>query len=1067
MLRVVTTPPADGLRADGTLSGGWWHDDPATGRIVCDLCPRACSLKPGDRGFCFVRQNLGGEMVLTTFGRSTGFCIDPIEKKPLNHFYPGTSVLSFGTAGCNLGCKFCQNWDISKSREIERLSEVATPEAIAEAARKHGCRSVAFTYNDPVIWAEYAIETARACRAAGIQSVAVTAGYITPAARGPFYQVMDAANVDLKGFTEDFYRHITYSHLQPVLDTLEWLKKETDVWFEITNLVIPQANDAMDDIRRMCQWILEHCGDQVPLHFTAFHPDFRMLDRPRTPHETLLRAHEVARREGLKFVYTGNVNDAAHQSTYCPHCGTLVIERDWYTLGVYHLRGDRCGSCGGHIPGHFDERPGTWGRKRVPVEIARAVPGPQVVPLNLPSHAMKPTTGSAEPAIPAPARDALLSRLTPEQHAPILSAAAEFVAAAIQGRSASLPDPALAGGATIPVTGAYVTLKRQGHLRACCGFLGESPELIEALFHACLRTATEDHRLPPLSATELPYLDLSVNLLFNLKPVQARGRDRVEAVQVGRHGLRIHRGDASGLLLPGVAVEHGWDSESFLRHVCHKAGLPTTAWVDDATDLFTFESVEFGGPYDATVLGPDGARADGLLAPREFRQLTSHARDNLLALASGLTPIYYVPGIPDGTHAGLMLTVDGPDGDEPRHYLQLSLRPGVPLQATLFRLCEHAAQVLRQAPAGPRAIRVGLTILAAPAMQGTFHDPDLRGLDPAQRALLAMEHDKSAMIFAPTSSPEDLLEAMRGQIRPLNPERVGLISLAARSTESEFVFRSVPSPVTLDGTRPPAMAGRFYPDDPADLARMVDGLLAASERRPEPWPAAMVPHAGLIYSGKLAAAVFHRLEIPEQVIVIGPKHTRLGVDWAVAPHETWSIPGATIPADPALARALAAAIPGLQLDAAAHRQEHAIEVELPFLARLAPRTRVVGMVVGGGNWERCRLFAHGLAEVVRGLPSRPLLVISSDMNHFATDRENRQLDEIALRAMGRLDPAHLLATVNEHNISMCGVLPAVIVMECLRLLGGLQGFERVGYATSADVSGDTSRVVGYAGVLLK
>ncbi len=439
----------------------------------------------------------------------------------------------------------------------------------------------------------------------------------------------------------------------------------------------------------------------------------------------------------------------------------------------------------------------------------------------------------------------------------------------------------------------------------------------------------------------------------------------------------------------------------------------------------------------------------------------------MLALARGLTPIYGVPGIPDGNLSGLVLTVDGPDGAEPRHYFQLSLRPEIPLQATLFQLCEHAAQVLRQAPAGPRAIRVGLTTLSDPAMHGTFHDPDLRGLDPTQRALLAMEHDKSALIFSPTSSPEDLLEAVQGQIRPLNPEGVGLISLAAQSTEPEFVFRSVPSPETLGGTRPPGVAGRFYPDDPADLARLVDGMLAASERRPEPWPAAMVPHAGLIYSGKLAASVFNRLEIPERVIVIGPKHTRLGVDWAVAPHETWSIPGATIPSDPALARALGTAIPGLQLDAAAHRPEHAIEVELPFLARLAPRTRVVGVAVGGGNWERCRQFAHGLAEVVRGLPSRPLLVISSDMNHFATDRENRQLDEIALRAMERLDPAHLLATVNEHNISMCGVLPAVIVMECLRQLGGLQAFERVGYATSADVSGDTSRVVGYAGVLLK
>src|SRR4051794_10053798 len=323
MTRRVTLPTTNRPRADGLLPGGWWHDEPEGGRITCDLCPRACSLKEGDRGFCFVRQVKGGEMVLTTYGRSTGFCIDPIEKKPLNHFYPGTSVLSFGTAGCNLGCKFCQNWDISKSREGARLSEQATPRAIAEAARALGCKSGAFTYKHPGIRAEYAIDPARACRAAGVKTVAVTAGYITPEARGPFFEFMDAANVDLKGFTEHFYKHVTYSHLRPVLDTLAWLKAETDVWFEITNLVIPRENDSDDEFRRMCGWVLEKCGDDVPVHFTAFHPDFRMRDRANTPHETLVRAYDIARDAGLKFVYVGNVHDTTRQSTYCPHCGKL------------------------------------------------------------------------------------------------------------------------------------------------------------------------------------------------------------------------------------------------------------------------------------------------------------------------------------------------------------------------------------------------------------------------------------------------------------------------------------------------------------------------------------------------------------------------------------------------------------------------------------------------------------------------------------------------------------------------------------------------------------------------
>jgi AmmeMemoRadiSam system radical SAM enzyme len=373
---LVTIPSDTPIPPDGSQLGGWWHrqgDD----RIVCDLCPRTCSLKAGDRGFCFVRQNAGGRMVLTTYGRSTGFCVDPIEKKPLNHFYPGTSVLSFGTAGCNLGCKFCQNWSISKSREIEVLSQGAAPEQIAVGAESLGCKSVAFTYNDPVLWAEYAIDTAKACRQRGIQAVAVTAGYITPQARGPFFEVMDAANVDLKGFTEAFYQKYTLSHLEPVLDTLRWLKRSSAVWFEITNLIIPQANDDPGELKRMCDWLLANVGDEVPVHFTAFHPDFRLMDRPSTPPETLIAAREIAVETGLKFVYTGNVIDPERQSTYCPACGTMVIGRDWHRITAYRLADHRCGSCGQVIPGRFDAAEGHWGRRRMPVHLLSHQPEPR------------------------------------------------------------------------------------------------------------------------------------------------------------------------------------------------------------------------------------------------------------------------------------------------------------------------------------------------------------------------------------------------------------------------------------------------------------------------------------------------------------------------------------------------------------------------------------------------------------------------------------------------------------------------------------------------------------------
>jgi len=370
MARHVELPPVAAATADGICPAGWWHEE--DGKIVCDLCPRNCRLGEGQRGFCFVRQNLNGEMVLTTYGRSTGFCIDPIEKKPLNHFYPGTAVLSFGTAGCNLGCKFCQNWSISKSREIERLSEIALPKAIARAAQTLGCTSVAYTYNDPVIFAEYAIDTAKACREVGIKNVAVTAGYISSPAREYFFEYMDAANVDLKAFSEKFYKELCSARLEPVLETLKYLVKKTSVWVEITNLVIPQENDDPTEIRQMCRWIVDELGPDVPLHFTAFHPDFRLVDRPPTPAEKLIEAYDIARDVGLHYVYTGNVLDTVRQSTYCPHCGQLVIERNGYWIGRYGLQGNRCRYCGSEIAGRFSTAgaPGTWGARRYPVRIS-------------------------------------------------------------------------------------------------------------------------------------------------------------------------------------------------------------------------------------------------------------------------------------------------------------------------------------------------------------------------------------------------------------------------------------------------------------------------------------------------------------------------------------------------------------------------------------------------------------------------------------------------------------------------------------------------------------------------
>ena len=352
------------------ISGRYWHRL-SDGRLQCDLCPRFCKLRDGQRGLCFVRGRSDDEIVLTTYGRSSGFCVDPIEKKPLNHFLPGTPVLSFGTAGCNLACKFCQNWDISKSRESDRLQTSAAPQAIADTAIKTGSYSVAYTYNDPVIFLEYAVDVAQACREQGIKNVAVTAGYITAQAREEFFHFMDAANVDLKAFTDRFYWKVCGGHLQPVLDTLLYLKNDTDVWFELTTLLIPGENDSEAEIETMTQWIMEQLGPDIPLHFTAFHPDWKMMDTPSTPRDSLTRSREIALKAGLRYVYTGNVHDFKGSSTYCHNCGEIMIGRDWYELSTWNLvragNASACKNCGAGVAGVFDEQPGTWGSRRQPI----------------------------------------------------------------------------------------------------------------------------------------------------------------------------------------------------------------------------------------------------------------------------------------------------------------------------------------------------------------------------------------------------------------------------------------------------------------------------------------------------------------------------------------------------------------------------------------------------------------------------------------------------------------------------------------------------------------------------
>ena len=894
----------------------WWHrrDD----QLVCTLCPRECALHAGQRGFCFVRQNVDDEMVLTTYGRSSGFCIDPIEKKPLNHFLPGTPVLSFGTAGCNLGCKFCQNWEISKAKEFDDRTDLASPDSIAAAAVKFGCRSVAFTYNDPVIWAEYAIDTARACHAVGVKTVAVTAGYISPDPRTEFYSVMDAANVDLKGFTSDFYKFLTLSNIEPVLETLRWLKHESDVWFEITNLMIPGENDSPEEIARMCDWIVEQLGPDVPVHFTAFHPDFRMQEHERTPPATLQRARQQALRAGIRYAYVGNVHDVAGQSTYCPACQALLIERDWYQLGRYGLNGNRCGQCGEAIAGTFEDRPGNWGAKRQPIRIS----DPQPVPLSL--TVSTPTTSPLSPTPTSPTRsktvmpaaplnpfDALFaaSHNSAGSHAaepaaaesteaskppasqsadpPVPQARVDFSAAEasqIAGHARAVAHavvhqqdvPELHGPlADTPVYGMFVTFRSGEKLRSCKGQFGQLNPLGKVLNHVTQDSATNDPRFTPIRADELPQLEVEVSLMFNPRSVTAVGESRVDAVRIGTHGLVIANPRGRGLLLPQVATEHKWDALAFLQGVCRKAGLPTDAWRSPETSLMTF-------------------------------------------------------------------------------------------QARLFQ--------------------------SLPVAKG-----------PVIRAA--------------------------------------------------------------------AKAGQFYPDQPEVMRQQIERFMpsppAASPSVVETYRAIMLPHAGWQYCGEVMGRTLARTHVPRTVIIVSPKHTAAGPAWSVSNADAWQIPGHQVPVATQLRDRLLELVPALVCESAAHQHEHGIEVIVPFLHARNPELRIVPVVLGPTSYSQTEQFAQALAIVCQESPEPVLLVISSDLNHFAAESENRRLDFLALDALQTGDAGHLFDVTQQYQISMCGVIPAITILRALGYAGRPPQPELVHYDNSSSASGKLDRVVGYAGVVIK
>jgi AmmeMemoRadiSam system protein B/AmmeMemoRadiSam system protein A len=672
-----------------------------------------------------------------------------------------------------------------------------------------------------------------------------------------------------------------------------------------------------------------------------------------------------------------------------------------------------------------------------------------------------PTSSETEAAIPAP-------ELTAEQETAIHAAVSELLSAAVLDLPAKLANRDLAGAGGLSVMGAFVSAKRQKHLRGCCGHLAEQGTLAEAIERAALRTATDDLRFPRISPLELQCLDLETWILYHPRPVAAKGHDRAKEIEIGRHGIQVARGQNRGLLLPGVAPENDYTPEQFLQQVCLKAGLPPTMWIEDETQLWTFEGKVISRPIEAPPAKPGALIPAVPYNDEAMKRLAEATANNVFALMRGASASYFLPGCPDGNVYGLTIIVAEPGQPESVEVSRLSLRPPMPLQSTLFAMAQGAAAAIQARSKSrliPQSLNLALAVLYDPTLHGSVAEPDWRGIDNERRCVLVIEGNKWGWVYDPQKPPEQLLDDATAAAKVTNREAARVFSLGVCATDKPLTIARVPQGQVGPAVRPANQAGRFYPADAAELDKMIDGFLEGAAKTAKAWPAVMVPHAGLQYSGKIAAQTLANVKIPETVIVLCPKHTALGVEWSVAPHETWSLPGGSVASDAELAKKLADSIDNLELDSLAHHMEHAVEVELPIIRRLAPEAKVVGIAVGGGTYEQLQQFAAQLAVALEDRRESTLLVISSDMNHFADDAETRRLDEIALTELETLDTKRAFDAITGQRISMCGLRPAVIVLETLKHWKRLKKAERTGYATTADTTGDKSRVVGYAGML--
>lgn len=1059
------------------------------GRVRCLACGHRCSIGPGQRGICKVRFH-DADGLKVPFGYVAGLQCDPVEKKPFFHVYPGSDALTFGMMGCDLHCSYCQNWVTSQAlRDPAAITSVrpVSPAELVRVARREGARLAVSSYNEPLITAEWAVAVFEQMKAAGIACAFVSNGNATPEVLDFLRPWIVAYKVDLKTFSDRNYRKLG-GVLENITDTIRMIH-ERGIWLEVVTLVIPGFNDSPEELRNIARFLASVSRD-IPWHVTAFHKDYRMTDPDPTSAGTLRLAARIGTEEGLRFVYAGNLPGRVDEleNTRCPDCRATVIERVGYLVRSYQITPQGCCPfCETCIPGIWPTSPSDVKTGNSRQAYQGRLPRPLGLAVREPTSMMEDrreglavvqqpvrqtggitmveTNSMSAAAEKQPFRPASLAD---DQRARLLASVGTLLRGQALGENPILPAD-VADLASQLVAGAFVSLKRGRHLRACCGSFGSTVSLAEALRHAAERTIWDDERFPPVSLTELPYLDLEIWLLHNPQPVPVRGAERAGAVTIGKHGIQVVRGRSRGLFLPSVALDYRWDAVTFLDRVCMKAGLPASAWKEEDTALFTFEGEVLQGRLADFTPGLDQAMLPATqFSPADVQLLANLCRANLSDMLNGITPRHFV-GAVDGRLHGVYLVLQQAGAEEAVSFHSFSPRNAIALQATLFGLVQAAAQHLARrniTPAAFETLNIGLTLLSDPHLHGSVAEPRHEGINPKERGMLVVERNKMGFLFDPGQSAVELVKAAAGQARVSQPETASVMSFRAASNMGRTSVSTAPRPIRGPATRPPAVAGKFYPGDATELARTVDDLLAGDAPR-ERWAAAMVPHAGLRFSGRVAAGVLKRIEFPRTVIVLGPNHTGRGMEWAVAPQQTWEMPGFRMASDFILARQLCEAIPGLEMDAAAHQFEHAIEVELPLLAKLAPETRVLGIAIAHGDLPGCLRFAKGLAEFMRNQSERPLLLVSSDMNHFASDEQTRLLDALALASLEKGDPAETYACVTGHNISMCGVLPAVIVLETLKTLGTPVHGVRTDYATSADVTGDASRVVGYAGMLFR